>query len=247
MIADAKNLTMDDFCQSPVTTNTQGENANTIFTSERRNTLDMLAETIKVFTIDSTINDSAYYDSDKDDAENDSKSDPLVAAHTSDGNKIKVADTVTTNRNSPQKLLINRTLLMIVLLIYPRISDRVAAVIETMYARQTPALKVIAMDMMRSGARVFWTPADVSRHDTDRTTPRDSNTSISSPRFNSPVFIGGDTTVSPTRTEIQEIGIPKGPTGSVEVRNTQPFNTSINGYSSENGDTKLTFSKLIGR
>ena len=31
----ANNVTMDNFCQSPVTTNTQGENENAIFTSER--------------------------------------------------------------------------------------------------------------------------------------------------------------------------------------------------------------------
>ena len=32
-ILDANNVTMDTFCQSPVITNTQGENANTIFIS----------------------------------------------------------------------------------------------------------------------------------------------------------------------------------------------------------------------
>ena len=133
---------------------------------------------------------------------------------------------------------------MIVLLIYPRISDRVAAVIETMYARQTPALKVIAMDMMRSGARVFWTPADVSRHDTDRTTPRDSNTSIRSPRLTSPDIIGSGTTISATSTGSQEIISPKGPTGSVEVSNAQMFNTSINGNSAKKGGPTPTFSKV---
>ena len=49
----------------------------------------MLAETLKGLTLYSTINDSAYYNSDKDDTESDQKSDPLVATHTSDGNKIK--------------------------------------------------------------------------------------------------------------------------------------------------------------
>ena len=75
MISDANNVTMDTFCQSPVTTNTQGENVNTIFTNERRNTLDMLAETLKGLTLDLTINDSVYYNSDEDDAESDPKSD----------------------------------------------------------------------------------------------------------------------------------------------------------------------------
>ena len=59
---------MDTFCQSPITTNTQGENANAIFTSERQNNLNMLAEILKGLTLDSKINDSAYYNLDEDDA-----------------------------------------------------------------------------------------------------------------------------------------------------------------------------------
>ena len=64
---------MDNLCQSPATTNKQGENVNTVFTSERQNTLDVLAETLKGLTIDSTLNDSAYYNLDEDDAEGDPK------------------------------------------------------------------------------------------------------------------------------------------------------------------------------
>ena len=117
IIPDANNVTIDTLCQSPVTTNTQGENANAILTSERRNNSDALAETIKGLTIDLIINDSAYYISDEDDAEGDPKSNSLVDTYTSDGKKRKVTDTDTTNRNSPQKLLINRTLPIIIPLI----------------------------------------------------------------------------------------------------------------------------------
>ena len=87
MILDANNLTMDTSCQSPITTSTQGENANKIFTSDRQNNLYMMAETLKGLTLDSTINDSAYYNLEKSDAEVDPKSDPLVATHTSDRKK----------------------------------------------------------------------------------------------------------------------------------------------------------------
>ena len=87
IILDDTNVTMDTFCQSPVMTNTQGENANPIFTSERRNNLDMLVETLKGLTLDSTINDSAYDYSDEDVTEENPKSDPLVATHTSDCKK----------------------------------------------------------------------------------------------------------------------------------------------------------------
>ena len=102
-------------------------------------------------------------------------------------------------------------------------------------------------DVTQSGTHVFQNPGDVSRTERDGTTPRDGSTSIRSPRLNSPVLIGGGTIVSLTRTGSQDIGIPKGPTGSVEVRNAQIFNTSINGNSADNGDPASNFSKIIGR
>ena len=82
---NAKNVTMDTFCQSPVTTNTQENIANV--PTERQISLNILAETIKVFkvlTLDSTINVSAYYHSEEYDASIDPNSDPKVATHTSD-------------------------------------------------------------------------------------------------------------------------------------------------------------------
>ena len=232
IITDANNVTMDTFYQSPVTTNTQGKNSNAIFTSERRNTLDTLTEALKVLTLDSTINNYAY------------KSDPLVATHTSDEKKGKFSDTDTTNVNYPQRLLINRTLPMIIPPIDPRIADGVTAGRGTEHARQTIASKVIVTAVVRSGAHVLQNPADVIRTDTDETIPRDGNTSISYPRFSYTVLIGGGTTVSPTRTGSQEIISPKGPTSSVEVRNAQPFHTSINGNYAKDGDSTPT---VIGR
>ena len=77
------------------------------------------------------------------------------------------------------------------------------------------------------------------------TISRDRNTYIRSPRLNSPVLIGVGASVPLTRMGIQDIVGPKGPTGSVEVRNSQIFNTSINGYLSENGDPESIFSKVI--
>ena len=81
--------------------------------------MDVLAETLKGLTIDSTINDFSYYDSGEDESEGEPKRDLLLATHNSDRNKIKVNNTDTTNRYSPQKLLINRTVLMIILPIDP--------------------------------------------------------------------------------------------------------------------------------
>ena len=69
---------------------------------------------------------------------------------------------------------------------------------------------------------------------------------VSPPQLNSPIVVGG-TTVSPTRMGIQEFVSPHGPTGSVEFRNTQIFDTSINENLDENGDSTPIFNKVIGR
>ena len=108
-------------------------------------------------TLEPTINNSAYYHSDRNDAKSDPKSDPLVATHTSDGKKRKVTDTDTTNINYPQKLLINRTLLMIIPPIDPHIADGLASGRGTTHALQMPALNLIVTDAARSGAHVFRT------------------------------------------------------------------------------------------
>ena len=129
------NVTMDTFCQSPATTSTQRKNENV--PNERRISSDILSETIKIFkgfTLRATINNSGCYNSDEDDAEIDPKSDQLLATNTSDGKKRKVTDNDTTNRNSPQKLLINLTIPVITLPIDPPIADGFAASRGTLYA-----------------------------------------------------------------------------------------------------------------
>ena len=73
----------------------QGEIAS--MTSERRTSSNIMAETINIFnelTIQSTIKDSAYYDSEEDDTERDPNIYPKVANYT-------------TNVNPPHKLFIN--------------------------------------------------------------------------------------------------------------------------------------------
>ena len=65
-------------------------------------------------------------------------------------------------------------------------------------------------------------------------------------RFNSPFRIGDGPSISPTGTRRQEISSPSGPIGPVEVRNAQPFHTSINGNSAKHGDPAPNFSKIIG-
>ena len=105
--------------------------------------------------------------------------------------------------------------------------------------------KEIVTDAARSAARFFRAPADVSRHGTDGTTPRDGNTDIVSTKFNSPVRIGGSTTVSPSMTGSQDIISPRGSIGPQEVREAQPLDTSINRISSKHRDPAPTWSKVI--
>ena len=75
---NANNVTMDNLIQFPVMINTPRKKAK--FPNERQIYSDILAETIKGFkglTLETTINDSAYYHSDKNDAE----SNPKKAIH----------------------------------------------------------------------------------------------------------------------------------------------------------------------
>ena len=81
--SEAHNVTVDNLCQTPVTPNTQGKNANTILTSEMLNNSDALAETLKILII----NDARYCESDKNGAKSDPARNPPVANHTSDREK----------------------------------------------------------------------------------------------------------------------------------------------------------------
>ena len=144
---NANNVTMDNFFQqSPVTTNTQEEIASV--KNERLISSGILSEKIKVFnglTIQSTINDSAYYNSEEDDAESDPNSNPKVTTHT-------------TNRNNPHKLLINQLIPEIIPATIPPIDQTIsgdaAGSGETLQARCTILLKEIVTDAARSAAHV---------------------------------------------------------------------------------------------
>ena len=160
-------MTVDTFYHPPFPTDTQQE------TSEGQNNSDVLAETLKGFTIDSTINDSAYYKTDKNDAEGDPKNDQLVATHISYGKKRKFIYTDTTKENSPQKLLIYRTILITIPLIDLHIPDMIVVGRGTTHTLQTSTSKVIVMDAARIGTRIFWTHGDVSRTNRESTIPRD--------------------------------------------------------------------------
>ena len=120
---EAHNVTVDTFSQTPVTPNTQVTNEKTILTSEKRNNLEALAETLKGLTI----KDTGSCKSDSENA-NDVNGGPAiypnVANHTTSGKKRKFMDT--SNEYLQQKLLSNRTLLIIAMIIDPHIDNMVA-------------------------------------------------------------------------------------------------------------------------
>ena len=101
--------------------------------------------------------------------------------------------------------------------------------------------------MACSTAHVFWTHAEVSRHGTYGTTPRDCNTAIGSARLTSPVRIGGSNTGSPSRTGNQDIISPRGSIGTQWSRDDQPLDTSINVIYSEHRDPAPILNKVIGQ
>ena len=78
-ISDANNVTVDTSSRA---FNTQRENANAIFTSEKLDKLDDLADTLK----DLTINDNKYYASNSvttSDAQGDLTRNPKTVTYTS--------------------------------------------------------------------------------------------------------------------------------------------------------------------
>ena len=149
IILDAHNVSMDNFCRSPATTNTQGQNENTILTSKRIHNLDALTEKLKGLKI----NDTGYYNSGKNHAEGDLTSTPKVYDYASDGKKRKV--TYTSNRNLQQTLVINRNLPIMNKRIYPQINDRVATSGASTIKIATPHTVEVITDAALRSARVL--------------------------------------------------------------------------------------------
>ena len=152
-------------------------------TSERLNNSDALAETLKGLTI----NDTGYYESDKNDTKGDPASNPKVATHTSD--RKKKSDT--SNGNLKQILLSNRTLPIITITIDPRIPDMVETCGGTPHALMTPTTKGVIPDAAHSSVRVIRTPGHVSRTSRDSPTQHDGDVVVRYPRDNGAVLIRG--------------------------------------------------------
>ena len=130
-------------------------------------------------------------------------------------------------------------------MIYPRILDRVATCVGTPQAPIISATKEVITYTACSSSRILRNTGHVNRMGRDDNTPRDRNVSGME---KGPVLIRGNT-ILPTGgiMGIQEIFIMHGSTGSVEIRDTQKLDTSINRNLAKNGDSKSIFCKAIGR
>ena len=131
---DTNNVTKDIFVH---TSNTQRENANAIFTSEKLDKLDELVDAVNNLTI----NDAKYYESNTattSEAQGDLKRNPETVTHTR--NKKKT-DHLTSNGNFEQKLLRNQTIPVVVLMVKPKIVQMIAPSVLAPQMFLTPARK----------------------------------------------------------------------------------------------------------
>ena len=140
-IVDANNVTVDIFSH---TSNTQRDNANTIFTNEKLDKSDELVDAVKKFTI----NDSKYYESNTttaSDSQGYIKRNPETFTRTSNGNKTV---NHTSNSNFEQRLLRNCTIPFVVPMMSLRIDKSIAPIVKAPQILLTPAITEVAVDMV---------------------------------------------------------------------------------------------------
>ena len=119
------------------TSKTKKENANTIYISEKVDKLDELVEAVNILTI----NDAKYYESNTataSDAQGGIVRNPETVAHNSNGNETV---THTSNVNFEQKLLSNRTIPVVALMMNPSIDQIIAPILMAPQTLLMPGTK----------------------------------------------------------------------------------------------------------
>ena len=138
-ISGANIITADTFSHK---SNTQKENTNSIFTSEKLDKLKELADAVKYLTT----NESKYYVSNSansSDTQGNLTCNVKTVTHT---NNEKEMVTYTSNDNFEQKSLSNRTLTVFVLMFKSRIDYMIAPIGADSQALLTPTTKEAVMD-----------------------------------------------------------------------------------------------------
>ena len=137
---------MDTFRHTP---NTQKDNANAIFTSEKLDKSDELIDAVNNLKI----NDAEYYQSNKvtaSDAQGDITHNLETITHTKNGNETV---THTRNDNSEQKLLSIRTIPVVVPTMDPRIDQIIALIVVLPQALLTLTTKEVVAYVVSSGGK----------------------------------------------------------------------------------------------
>ena len=237
--SDAHNVTVNNFSH---TSNTQRENTNTIFTSEKLDKLENLEETLKELTI----NDAEYYVSNSVNA-NDTKGEPAgnpkTFTHTIDV-EGKVTDT--SNGILQHKLLSKRTLPVVVLTMNPSIENRIAIIGGDYRTLPTPATKEVVADAARGSVRVNQTLRHVRRMARDGITPGKTGLAVSSKPASYP-FLIGSTTISPAcgLSEILQVGKKRQYNSPDRVRNAKKLDTAVGKNFPNDWYSASVFSKAI--
>ena len=143
-------------------------------------------------TIQSTINNFEYYDSEEDDAKSDLKNDLLVATHTINRNERKITDTDTTNKDYPQKLLKNREIPAITRGVMPLVNQRTTNGVATSRRVFNSLHAVLYKDIVTSAPRntagVCKDPLVINWKDASGLIPVDKNTVVIPPRTTTQVL-----------------------------------------------------------
>ena len=146
-ILDVNNVTADTFSH---TSNTQRQNSNTIFTSEKLDKSDDLEDALQYLTI----NDAKYYESNTAtaiDAQVDLTCNQETVTHTINGN-----ETVThiSNGYFERKLLSNRNIPVVVPTMNPRVDQSIMPILVAPQTLLTPAMKEVVTDLASGGVCV---------------------------------------------------------------------------------------------
>ena len=139
-MADVNNVTADTFSH---TFNTQRENVNAIFTSEKLDKSDDLVHIVNNLTI----NDARYYEPNTvtaSDTQGDLTRNPETSTHTSNGNETVIH---TINGNFEQKLLSNRTIPIVPPAINPGIDQWITSIVLAPQTLLAPEIKEVIMDV----------------------------------------------------------------------------------------------------
>ena len=208
--------------------------------------MDKLAETFKDFKI----NDTEYYVlniANVNDAKGDPASDPTTVTHTSDGEGNV---TYTSNRILQQRLLSNRTLPIVPVVVPdmdPRIDNRITTMGGASNTILTHATKEVVADVTRGSVRVNRNPRHVSQTGRDNTIPCDTGLAVSYKPVPPSVLIGIPTIYPACETSGRsQVGKKRQSTSPDEVRNAQKLDTTVDRKFPNDQDYASIFRRVIG-